>query len=513
VKPGAVDAPTGVDEPPSGRTPSEPPSAQTAPWTLRGFGRSHPWWTVGVAISVVSVVLVVWARTRPGFDPYGWLVWGHQTLHLALDTNAAPSWKPLPYLFTLPYAVVGHYAVYLWLMTAVAVSLSGSVFGGRIAYRLVTGATGGPDATDAAGGSAGAGLAVAGLDRRGRIAAWVAAVVAGVGVMLIANYSHVILSAQSDPMIVALCLGAIDMQLSRRYRWAFAFWWLASLGRPEAWPFLGLYAIWAWRTLPSMRRFLVGGIVLLLVLWFGIPGITSRSPFVAGTNAIGSGRAPHGNKVTETISRFAHLEPATLSVLALLAVAWAAWRRERAVLLMAAGIVLWVVVEIAFALHGWPALPRYMFEAGGVLAVLAAVGVGWLIREPLRWSAAAGWAGVALAVVACVVLVPTAVSRARAEHKDLKEQRARTFQINALRPALSAAGGAALVRACGEPLTRLEYQSIVAFTLGVNVGHVGFKYGPAVHSSRPIVLITPGHGRWKIQALHQPHGTCRRLPT
>ena len=130
----------------------------------------------------------------------------------------------------------------------------------------------------------------------------------------------------------------------------------------------------------------------------------------------------------------------------------------------------------------------------------------------MRWSAAAGWVGVVLAVVACGVLVPPAISRARAEHKDLKEQRARTVQINTLRPALSAAGGTGLIRGCGEPLTRLEYQSIVAFALGVNVGQVGWKYGPAIQSSRPIVLITPGHGRWKVQALHQPHGACRRLP-
>ena len=496
---GAVDAPTGVDEPAPGRPPSDTPPGQTVPWTLRGFARSQPWWMVGVAIGVLSVAVVVWARTRPGFDPYGWLVWGHQTLHLALNTNAAPSWKPLPYLFTVPFAVVGHYAVYLWLVTVVAFSLGGSVFAGRIAYRLVAGELGGSDGAQ--------------VDRRGRIAGWVAAVVAGVGVLLIAGDSHVILSGQSDPMIVGLCLGAIDMQLSRRYRWALAFWLLASLGRPEAWPFLGLYVIWAWRAVPSMRRVLIGAVVLLLVLWFGIPAITSRSPFVAGSNAFGSGRAPHGNKATATVSRFAHLQPVVLSVLALLSVAWAAWRRERVVLLMAGGIVLWVVVEIAFALHGWPAVPRYMFEAGGVLAVIAAIGVGWLIREPVRWSAAAGWAGVALACVACVVLVPTAVSRARAEHKDLREQRARTVQINALRPALSAAGGAALVRACGEPLTRLEYQSIVAFTLGVNVAHVGWKYAPAIHSSRPIVLITPGHGRWKIQALHQRSSACRRLPT
>ncbi len=439
-------------------------------------------------------MLVLWARTRPGFDPYGWLVWGQQTLRLALDTNAAPSWKPLPYLFTVPYALFGHYQVYLWMTTAVAVSLAGSIFGGRIAYRLVLGSDGA-------------------RDRRTRVAAWVAAVVAAVGVLLIPDYAHVILSAQSDSMIVALCLAAIDMQLTGRHRWAFALWWLASLGRPEVWPFLGLYTVWAWRAVPSMRRLLGAGIVLLLVLWFGIPGITSRSPFVAGTNAIGSGRAPHGNKVTETISRFVHLQPVALEILALLGIAWALWRRHRVLLLLAGGIVVWVVVEIAFALHGWPAVPRYMFEAGATVSVLGGVTVGLLLREPPRWGTAAGWAGIAVAAIGCALLVPIAVSHARSEHRDLHEQRLRTAQINRLRPTLAAAGGAALIRSCGEPLTRLEYQSIVAWTLRVNVTEVGWKYGPAIASSRPIVLITPGaHGRWKVQALHQPHGACRRLP-
>ena len=374
------------------------------------------------------------------------------------------------------------------------------MFGGRIAYRLVAGEPGGSDGAQ--------------VDRRGRIAGWVAAVVAGVGVLLIAGDSHVILSGQSDPMIVALCLGAIDMQLSRRYRWALAFWLLASLGRPEAWPFLGLYVIWAWRAVPSMRRLLIGAVVLLLVLWFGIPAITSRSPFVAGTNAFGSGRAPHGNKATATISRFAHLQPVALSVLALVVggVGGVATRaggaadggRDRAVgrrrdrvrpARMAGGAA--VHVRGRRSARGDRRDRRRVADP----RARAMVGRGGMGRR-----------GAGVSSPACV-LVPTAVSRARAEHKDLGGQRARTVQINALRPALSAAGGAALVRACGEPLTRLEYQSIVAFTLGVNVAHVGWKYAPAIHSSRPIVLITPGHGRWKIQALHQRSSACRRLPT
>ena len=48
--------------------------------------------------------------------------------------------------------------------------------------------------------------------------------------------------------------------------------------------------IWAWRTIPSIRWMLYAGIVVIALLWFGIPGITSRTPFVAASNAFGSGR-------------------------------------------------------------------------------------------------------------------------------------------------------------------------------------------------------------------------------
>ena len=51
------------------------------------------------------------------------------------------------------------------------------------------------------------------------------------------------------------------------------------------------------------------------------------------------------------------------------------------------------------------------------------------------------------------------------------------------------------------------------WTLHVNVARVGFKYAPAIHSGRPIVLFTPtSHGGWRVQALHQRVRACRRLP-
>jgi hypothetical protein len=440
---------------------------------------------------VASLLILLWARTRPGFDPYGWLVWGHQTVAGNLDTNAAPSWKPLPYLFTAPFGLFGHYQLWLWMVTSLAVSLGGAVFAGRIAYRLTSNG--------------------AGPDRLW--APWVAAVFAGLGVLGLSTYWHYMLSAQSDPMIVTLCLAAIDCHLSGRPRWAFVCGALAALGRPEVWLFLGLYSIWAWRAVPSMRWLILTGIVLLVLLWFGIPALTSRTPFQAGANALGSGRRLRSDRVFGTIGRFLDLQSGVLELTAVLAVVLALLRRDRVVLALAAGVCAWVVVEIAFSLHGWPGLARYMFEPAAVVIALAGVAIGRLLIEPARVSRAAKWAGIALVVVIVAALVPSAVSAARDEHRDIRGQRVRTAEIGKLSTVVASFGGPARFKLCGEPLTRLEYQTILAWTLHMNVSAVGYKYGPAIASGRPIVLFTPlSHGGWHVQALHQRLAACRSLP-
>ncbi len=438
---------------------------------------------------VLSTLIVLWAKTRPGFDPYGWLVWGRQTVAGNLNTNAAPSWKPLPYLFTAPYGVFGHYQLWLWMITALAVALSGSVFAARIAYRLTA----------------------AHSDRR--YAPIVAAAFAGLGLLGVSDYWHYMLSAQSDPMIVTLCLAAIDCHLSGRPRWAFALSALAALGRPEVWLFLGLYSIWAWLRVPSMRWMIVVGIVLVVLLWFGIPALTSRTPFQAASNALGSGRRLRSDRVLGTIQRFLDLNPTVLELTALLSVALALVRRDRTTLALTAGVCAWVVIEIAFALHGWPGLGRYMFEPAAVLIAIAGVGVGRLLADPPRISRVAMWAGVAVVAVIVLALVPPAVTRARSEHKDIRSQRLRTAQIGKLSGTVARLGGAGRFTPCGEPLTRLEYQTILAWTLHDNVASVGYKYGPASAGGRPIVLFTPlAHGGWLVQALHQHAPGCTSLP-
>ena len=375
------------------------------------------------------------------------------------------------------------------MITSVAISLSGVIFAARIAYKL----------TDA--------------PPERRWAAYVAGAFAGAALLGITDYMHYVLSAQSDPLIASLCLGAVDCHLSKRPRWAFALLVLASLGRPEVWPFIAAYAIWAWIKVPRCAGWSWRARSCVLALWFGVPGLTSRSFFQAGSNALGSGRAIHGNKVTGIISRFFSLHETSLELLALLSVALAVVHRDRATLILAGAAVAWVIVEIAFALHGWPGVPRYMFPAAAAMVVVAAVGVGRLLTQPPRLSGALGIVGLVLVAAAVVSLVPSALSDARAEHKDLVTQRARTKEIGQLTGVISRLGGAARLRGCGEPLTRLEYQSILAWNLDVNVATVGFKYGPAVASNRPIVLFSPvPEGGWKVQALHQRSADCRSLP-
>src|ERR1700759_3565328 len=116
---------------PSGQEPDGPASSPQQ----RRLAHAYGGWIVAAVIVLVAAALVFWARTRPGFDPYGWMTWGHMTFH-GLDTNAAPSWKPLPYVFTVVYALFGTHELRLWMITSAAIALSGVVFAGRIVYKL-----------------------------------------------------------------------------------------------------------------------------------------------------------------------------------------------------------------------------------------------------------------------------------------------------------------------------------------------------------------------------------------
>ncbi len=288
------------------------------------------------------------------------------------------------------------------------------------------------------------------------------------------DYMHYILSAQSDPMLVTFCLAAIDCHLGGRHRWAFWLGVLAALGRPEVWPFLGLYGIWAWLKVPSMRWHIYGGAFVVLFMWFGIPWITNGRPFVSAQLALKSPRALHQNKIIGTFDRFKELQAWPVWLAAIFTVVVAAIRRNWTILVLAAGCVGWVIVEAAFALHGWPALPRYMFEPGAVCAVFAGVAAGWLLVEvPKLRVGLPRWAGVPVVAVLVALFVPGALAQVRTEHKDLRHERGRTAQIKLLATTTNALGGARHIQNCGQPVTDVTFVSAMAWLYHRNVGTVG----------------------------------------
>jgi hypothetical protein len=73
----------------------------------------------------------------------------------------------------------------------------------------------------------------------------------------------------SEGLMAAAVLGAVDRHLSGHRRQAFLLGLAAALLRPEAWPFFGLYGLWlVWRE-RSALRLVAAGFASLPVLWLG----------------------------------------------------------------------------------------------------------------------------------------------------------------------------------------------------------------------------------------------------
>jgi hypothetical protein len=442
--------------------------------------RRHPWWIGSACLVVCSFLLIRWAGTRPGYDPYGWMIWGYQTLHLNLDLGGAPSWKPLTWLFDVPFALFGRGALWLWMTTSVSIALAGSIFAGRVSYHLSR---------------------MAGVEHN---YALVGGVFAGLCLLGIEDYFHYLLSVQSDPMIVTFCLAAIDCHLCGRYKWALALGVLASLGRPEAWPWVGLYGIWLWRKFPSMRWLVAAELLVIPALWFGVPTITNGRPFVAGQLALLSPRELHQNKIIGTLHRFTALMYLPVQLLSLVTIGVAAMRRSWLPLILAGGAVGWLVVELAFVLHGWPGVPRYLFEPAGVMIVLAGVAIGLILQEvpKLGRYRVPSWAGMLVVGLIVASLVPGAIARARKEHKDLKHERVRTAVIGRLSDTINAVGGWQRIRDCGHPVTTVQYVSILAWYTHLNDGVVGHRPKFELKQKTPSVFFEPLHSGWTVLPWH-----------
>jgi len=90
----------------------------------------------GASLALAAATLLI--PSAPTTDPWGWIVWGREITHHQFSTaiGGAPSWKPLPVLFTTPLSAFGGAAPALWLVVARAGGLLALVAAFRLGSRL-----------------------------------------------------------------------------------------------------------------------------------------------------------------------------------------------------------------------------------------------------------------------------------------------------------------------------------------------------------------------------------------
>jgi hypothetical protein len=259
-----------------------------------------------------------------------------------------------------------------------------------------------------------------------------------------------------------------------------------------------MYALWSWRAVPSMRLLTILGLAVIPMFWFTIPALTSHSWFISGDLALNQATIIHGNKILGVVSRLRSLYGLPMQLAFLGGIVIAALRRDRVTLTIAGAAVVWVVIEIGFAYHGWSAVSRYMIEPAAVMVVVAAGGVGRLLAETPR-PVVLRLAGPAAVLALLVTLVPTAESRVQAAHHDILRQRAAARRIDRLEGVIQRDGGLRKIRSCGQPVSQIGLQSTLAWELHMNVGNVGYNPAGAIKLGKPMVLFRPHKLGWQVR--------------
>jgi len=389
-----------------------------------------------IALAALSAALL---PTVPSYDPWAWIVWGREVVdpHLSFATGGGPSWKPLPVLFTTAFGLLGGAAPTLWVITARAAGLLALV----AAYRLAA-----------------------------RIAGRVAGAFAILGLVLTQDWAYYMFRGTSEPMLVGACLWAIERHLSGRRGQAFLLAVAASLIRPEAWPFLGTYAIWLWIKEPRLRLVLLAGVAAVPALWFLPPWVGSGQPFLAASHAKAYNGHLGKHPGLEALRRAGDLQVLPVLIAAAVALAFAWVKRERLVLSLVAGALVWVALVVLMAIGGYPGLERFFLPAAGIFCVLAGVGL-----ERLSLLAGGGFRTGIAAVVLAAIAVPLSSARidsARAQKPLADRAVSRLQQLSA---AAAAVGGHRGVFPCRSSFSAVNHgvQTALAYKLHVTLGRVG----------------------------------------
>lgn len=441
---------------------------------------------VAAALVLAAISLVL--PYLPVYDPWAWLVWGREVMHGGLETAAGPSWKPLPVLIDAPLSLFGGAAPKAWLLIARTGWLCAPLLAGLLTARLAGQETG-----------------------RWR---WAGAALAAGSVALTADAFTPPLrqftGGLSEPLLVALVLGAIWAALDERPGWVLGLGTAAALLRPEVWPFLALWAFYATKERPRLRAAAIAVAILIPLAWFVPDIIGAGNPLEGGETAHAGGIEPLDGLAVLGRALAAPLLASWIGLALLL------WRgdfvnqwftkapraaADRPIAILLAGAGTWILLVALMAIAGFAGLPRFLAPATAILAVLGGVGIAR--------TAAAG-ALRPLVAVALFVAVPGFAWRAAQVPGDIRVVERQTTSIKDLFDLVDKTGSARLL-ACQDHvrMTRVREQTALAWKLDEPISKVPIsrhpRYGVAL-STKPLpkghVIATAG--TWRATNLPCP---------
>ncbi len=407
-----------------------------------------------LACGVLAGLSLLWPST-PTYDPWAWLIWGREVVSGHLSTVNGPSWKPLPVAFTAVFSLLGGAAPALWLVVARTGGLMALVMTFRVARRL------------------------------GGMAAGASALLA---LALVNFFLRSSALGDSEGLLVALVLGAVELHLVGRRRDALLAGFAGALLRPEVWPFLGLYGLWlTWRE-PDRRPLLLGLGVALPALWFGPELWGSGDALRASARAKQAvpglpGHAAHPIQALLHTAWPIIIAPVRAAApVALVSALFGRRTRseDRTVLLLGAGTVLWLAVVAAMTQAGYSGNLRYLLAPAALVCVLGGVGVGRLLALAARGRGLVRMVRVAVVAGAlCAATVLAALAPGNQLWLDLGPVRAEAKLNSFLPAAIATAGGREAVLRCGTPVIGALQVTPLAWHLHAHIDDV--DYLPHLH--------------------------------
>jgi len=461
---------------------------------------------LALVLAAASLALPFW----PVYDPWAWLIWGRELAHGGLETAAGPSWKPLPVLVCAPLSLLGDAAPKAWLFVARTGWICAPLLAGLLAARLAGEETG-----------------------RWR---WSGAALAAGSVALTADSFTPPLrqftGGLSEPLLVALVMGAIWAALDERRELALGLGTAAALLRPECWPFLALYGLSLRGHHPRLRLATIIVAVLIPLAWFVPDIVGAGNPLEGGETARAGGLEPLDGLEVFGRALAAPLAAAWIGLALLLwrsdfANQWFAKARsagdpDRVLAILLAGAIAWILLVAAMAIAGFAGLPRFLAPATAVIAVLGGVGLarsaanqksaGPLSRYPAQRSGGPNGGALQRPLVAATILIALSgfAWRAAQVPGDVEVVERQTRSIDHLFDLVDKTGPEQLLT-CQDRvrMTHVREQTALAWKLEEPIAAAPVRFRPRYGIALSTKPIPDGNviahaGRWRATKLPCP---------